>query len=45
VEPCSEAIFLKKPNGDEEFYVRTGPQTVRLGMSEAFQYAESHFKR
>lgn len=43
VQRSSEPVFLRKGK-DEEFYVRTGPQTVRLGVREAMEYAEEHFR-
>jgi hypothetical protein len=44
VRASSEPVFLKTKGADEEFYVRTGPQTVRLSVREAMEYAGEHFR-
>jgi hypothetical protein len=44
VRGSSEPVFLKTKGTDEEFYVRTGPQTVRLSVREAMEYAGGHFR-
>ena len=42
--PSKTPIFCKLKNGEEHFYVRTGPGTTKLPPSELVQYVSSHFK-
>lgn len=41
--PSSSAVFLKM-DGKEEFFVRNGPQTSQLSISEAMEYSRKHFR-
>jgi len=36
-------VFLKQPGFEEEFYIRVGPGTVALAVSEALKYISDHF--
>jgi ribonuclease HIII len=36
-------IYLRQERGEEEFYVRTGPGSTKLGLSEAHEYIKRHF--
>ncbi len=43
-ERGKQAIYLKnRDTKDDEFYVRRGPSTDRLGMREAFVYIQRNF--
>jgi ATP-dependent Lon protease len=41
--PSSVPVFLKAKDG-EEFYVRSGPSSVRLSPSEVLAYSKKHFR-
>ncbi|MCX6078804.1 MAG: BREX system Lon protease-like protein BrxL [Chloroflexi bacterium] len=41
-EPSDDPVFLK--NNGEEFYVRSGPSSVQLSMSEVLEYSRKHFR-
>lgn len=41
----SRPVFLKQPGFEEEFYVRVGPGTVALAVSEALKYIGDHFEK
>ena len=43
VSKASEPIFLQSGKSDAEFFVRTGPQTVKLEVREALEYARRRF--
>ncbi|MCX6240516.1 MAG: ATP-binding protein [Bacteroidetes bacterium] len=36
-------VFLRQPGFEEEFYVRVGPGTIALAVSEALKYISDHF--
>ena len=40
---ASRPVFLRQPGFEEEFYVRVGPGTVSLAVSEALKYIADHF--
>jgi ATP-dependent DNA helicase RecQ len=40
----ASTVFLKGEKGEEEFYIRTGPSSVKLSLSEFMEYSKSHFK-
>jgi len=43
---CSKSpkpVFLRQPGFNEEFYIRTGPGSNALDVSEALRYITSHF--
>ena len=42
--PCSKGVFLKQPD-DEEFFIRSGPASVRLKGSKLIQYVDQRFKK
>ena len=45
VRPSSAPVYLKSKSGDEEdFFVRTGPQTVRLSVRDVVEYTKNHFE-
>jgi hypothetical protein len=35
--------FLTHKGPEEEFYIRIGPQTAKLGVSEALKYIKERF--
>lgn len=37
-------VFLKQPGFEEEFYIRVGPGTIALAVSEALKYISDHFQ-
>ena len=41
--PSSTPVFLKVENS-EEFYIRTGPSSVKLTPSEVLAYSKKHFR-
>ncbi|MCX6282906.1 MAG: hypothetical protein NTW31_01515, partial [Bacteroidetes bacterium] len=44
---CSRSarpVFLRQPGFPEEFYIRVGPGTVALAVSEALKYIQDHFQ-
>ena len=44
---CSRSgrpVFLRQPGFGEEFYVRVGPGTIALAVSEALKYISDHFQ-
>lgn len=41
----SEPVFLKEGERHDEFYVRHGPSSVELSMSEFMDYSKDRFKR
>jgi len=36
-------VFLKQPGFEEEFYIRVGPSSTALAVSEALKYIADHF--
>lgn len=36
-------VFLKQPGFEEEFYIRVGPSSTALAVSEALKYISDHF--
>ncbi len=36
-------VFLRQPGFGEEFYIRVGPGTIALAVSEALKYISDHF--
>ena len=43
---CSRSlrpVFLKQPGFEEEFYIRLGPATASMSVSEALKYIADHF--
>jgi hypothetical protein len=40
---ASRPVFLRQPGFEEEFYIRVGPGTVALAVSEALKYISDHF--
>ncbi len=40
----SRPVFLRQPGFDEEMYIRLGPQSNAMDISEALKYIEDHFK-
>jgi hypothetical protein len=43
--PSRDPVFLSmKGNHEEEFYIRTGPATTRLGPREILKYSQEHFQ-
>jgi len=45
---CSRSgrpVFLRQPGFEEEFYIRIGPGTVALAVSEALKYISDHFPK
>jgi chaperone required for assembly of F1-ATPase len=43
VSRASQPIFLRFGKSEDEFFVRTGPQTVKLEVREALEYARRRF--
>jgi hypothetical protein len=42
--PAPQPVFLTPKSGqDEEFYIRTGPATTRLGPRDLIKYTQEHF--
>jgi hypothetical protein len=39
----SRPVFLRQPGFDEEFYIRVGPSTNAMDISEALKYIADHF--
>jgi hypothetical protein len=37
-------VYLKANGKDEEFFIRTGPSSERLGPSDLVGYISEHFK-
>ena len=37
-------VFLRQPGFEEEFYIRVGPGTIALAVSEALKYISDHFQ-
>ncbi|MCX6280703.1 MAG: ATP-binding protein [Bacteroidetes bacterium] len=47
VVKCSRSgrpVFLRQPGFAEEFYIRVGPGTIALAVSEALKYISDHFQ-
>jgi predicted HTH transcriptional regulator len=42
--PSSRPAFLRQPGFDEEMYIRVGPSSNALSISEALRYIEDHFQ-
>lgn len=42
-KPSPKPVFLSKKGSDDEFYIRTGPASVSLKMSDAIKYIQTHF--
>jgi hypothetical protein len=40
---CPKPAFLRQPGFDEEFYIRVGPSSNALDISEALRYITLHF--
>jgi len=43
--PANRPVFLRQPGFDEEMYIRLGPSSNALNISEALKYIEDHFVR
>ena len=43
--PAPAPVFLRQKGFDESFYIRTGPGTASLEISEALEYIAEHWKR
>jgi len=46
VVECSRSprpVFLKQPGFEEEFYIRVGPASAAMAVSEALKYIADHF--
>ena len=41
--PANRPVFLRQPGFDEEMYIRLGPSSNALDISEALKYIEDHF--
>lgn len=41
---CNRPVFLRQPGFDEEFYIRVGPSSNAMDISEALKYIADHFK-
>ncbi len=41
--PSSRPVFLRQPGYDEEMYIRVGPSSNALDISEALRYINDHF--
>lgn len=41
--PCNRPVFLRQPGFNEEFYIRVGPGSTALDVSEALKYIADHF--
>ncbi len=44
-ERSSRPVFLKHKNFDEEFFIRVGPSSAKLAISEALKYIGASFHR
>ena len=42
--PANRPVFLRQPGFDEEMYIRVGPSSNALDISEALRYIEDHFR-
>ena len=42
---ANRPVFLRQPGFDEEMYIRLGPSSNALDISEALKYIEDHFVR
>ncbi len=40
---CNRPVFLRQPGADEAFYIRVGPSSNAMDISEALKYIEDHF--
>jgi len=36
-------VFLKQKGFEDEYFIRVGPSSIKLGISEAFKYIKKHF--
>lgn len=43
--PANRPVFLRQPGFDEEMYIRLGPSSNAMNISEALAYIEDHFNR
>ncbi len=43
--PANRPVFLRQPGFDEEMYIRLGPSSNALDISEALKYIGDHFVR
>lgn len=43
--PAPAPVFLRQKGFDESFYIRTGPGTASLEISEALEYIARHWKK
>jgi hypothetical protein len=41
--PAGRPVFLRQPGFDEEMYIRVGPSSNALDISEALEYVREHF--
>jgi hypothetical protein len=41
---CNRPVFLRQPGFDEEFYIRVGPSSNAMDISEALKYIADHFE-
>lgn len=45
---CTESprpVFLHAKSGEDEFYIRVGGSSRRLGVRDALEYISLHFKK
>ncbi len=42
--PSDRPVFLRQPGFDEELYIRVGPSSNAMNISEALKYIEDHYK-
>ena len=42
-EPSREPVYVREGTNDERFYIRTGPSTTELSMSESNRYISNRF--
>lgn len=43
--PSNMPVFLRQPGFDEEMYIRVGPSSNALDISEALKYIDDHFRK
>ena len=43
-KPCPDAVFVKSKNGEEIFFIRSGPSTVKLPPSKILPYMQKRKK-
>ena len=42
---CNRPVFLRQPGFDEAFYIRVGPSSNAMDISEALKYIADHFEK